>query len=36
LTVSSGTTTDEMVREYIEEQEGEQIADDGRFPIHNP
>jgi len=25
-----------MVREYIEEQEGEQIADDGRFPIDNP
>ncbi len=24
---------DEMIREYIEEQEGEQIADDSRFPI---
>ncbi len=33
LTVSSGTITDEMIREYIEEQEGEQIADDSRFPI---
>ena len=27
--------TDEMIREYIEEQEGEQIADDSRFPIDN-
>jgi len=25
-----------MIREYIEEQEGEQIADDSRFPIDNP
>ena len=33
LTVSSGTITDEMIREYIEEQEGEPIADDSRFPI---
>jgi putative transposase len=33
LAVSSGTITDEMIREYIEEQEGEQIADDSRFPI---
>ena len=33
LAVSSGTITDEMVKEYIDEQEGEQIADDGRFPI---
>jgi hypothetical protein len=24
------------VQEYINEQEGEQIADDGRFPIDNP
>lgn len=31
--VSSGTITDEMIREYIAEQEGEQIADDSRFPI---
>ena len=33
LTVSSGNITDEMIREYIDEQEGEQIADDSRFPI---
>jgi putative transposase len=36
LAVSSGTITDEMIREYIEEQEGEQIADDSRFPIDIP
>lgn len=35
LAVSSGTITDEMVREYIEEQESEAIADDSRFPIDN-
>ena len=34
--VSSGNITDEMVREYIDEQEGEQIADDSRFPIDSP
>ena len=33
LAVSSGTITDEMVREYIDEQEGESIVDDSRFPI---
>ena len=33
LAVSSGTITDEMVREYIEEQQGESIVDDSRFPI---
>ncbi|MGH7469741.1 MAG: IS200/IS605 family transposase, partial [Longimicrobiales bacterium] len=33
LAVSSGTITDEMVREYIDKQQGEQIADDSRFPI---
>ena len=33
LAVSSGNITDEMIREYIDEQEGEQIADDSRFPI---
>jgi putative transposase len=33
LAVSSGTITDEMVREYIDEQEGESIIDDSRFPI---
>ena len=36
LAVSSGTITDEMVREYIEEQEGEQIVDDSRFQIDSP
>ena len=35
LAVSSGTITDEMIREYIDEQEGEQVADDSRFPIDN-
>jgi putative transposase len=35
LAVSSGAITDEMTREYIDEQEGEQIADDSRFPIDN-
>ena len=33
LAVSSGAITDEMIRQYIEEQEGEQIVDDSRFPI---
>ena len=33
LAVSSGTITDEMIKEYIDEQEGEQIIDDSRFPI---
>jgi putative transposase len=33
LAVSSGNITDEMIREYNDEQEGEQIADDSRFPI---
>jgi putative transposase len=33
LAVSSGNLTDEMIREYIDQQEGEQIADDSRFPI---
>ncbi len=35
LAVSSGTITDDMIREYIDAQEGEQIADDSRFPIDN-
>ena len=35
LAVSSGTITDEMIKEYIDEQEGEQVADDSRFPIDN-
>jgi putative transposase len=33
LAVSSGPITDEMIEEYIDEQEGEQISDDSRFPI---
>ena len=33
LAVSSGNITDEMIQEYIEEQEGENIADDSRFLI---
>ena len=33
LAVSSGTITDEMIKEYIDEQEGESITDDSRFPI---
>lgn len=36
LAVASGTITDEMIRKYIEEQEGEPIHDDSRFPIDNP
>ena len=33
LAVSSGNITDEMIQQYIEEQEGEPIVDDSRFPI---
>ena len=33
LAVSSGTITDEMIQEYIKQQEGEQIADDSQFQI---
>ena len=36
LAVSSGTITDEMIREYIDEQEGESITDDSRFQIDKP
>src|SRR5437879_2536331 len=36
LAVSSGTVTDEMIKQYIDEQEGEQVADDSRFPIDSP
>lgn len=36
LAVSSDTITDEMIQQYIEEQEGEPIHDDSRFPIDNP
>jgi putative transposase len=35
LAVSSGTITDEMIREYIDEQEGEQIIDP-RCPSGRP
>lgn len=34
--VTSGTITDEMIRQYIDEQEGEQVADDSRFQIDSP
>jgi len=34
--VSSGNITDEMIQEYIEEQEGEPVIDDSRFPIDDP
>ena len=33
LAVSSGNITDEMIQKYIEEQEGEPVADDSRFQI---
>nr|MBP7322036.1 IS200/IS605 family transposase [Deltaproteobacteria bacterium] len=33
LAVSSGNITDEMIQQYIEEQEGEPLADDSRFQI---
>ena len=33
LAVSSGTITDEMIREYIKEQEGEPIEAEGQFQI---
>ncbi len=36
LAVSTGNLTDEMVRVYIEEQEGEPVHDDSRFVIDNP
>ena len=31
--VSSGTITDEMIKKYIDEQEGEPVQDDSRFQI---
>ena len=31
--VSSGTITDEMIKQYIDEQEGEQVTDDSQFLI---
>ncbi|MFZ1885547.1 MAG: hypothetical protein WAU53_18605 [Rhodoplanes sp.] len=30
---ASGTITDEMINEYINEQEGEAVQDDSRFEI---
>jgi putative transposase len=33
LAVTSGTITDEMIQEYIAEQEGEPIQDESRFVI---
>ena len=33
LAVSSGNITNEMIQQYIEEQEGEPVADDSRFQI---
>ncbi len=35
LAVSSGAITDEMVKEYIDSQEGEPVQDDSQFPIEN-
>ena len=35
LAVSTGTLTDEMVKAYIAEQEGEPVLDDSRFVIDN-
>jgi REP element-mobilizing transposase RayT len=31
--ISSGNITDEMIQQYIQEQEGEPIVDDSRFQI---
>jgi putative transposase len=36
LAVSSGTITDEMVKQYMEEQEGKPVLDNSRFPINEP
>ena len=36
LAVSTGNLTDEMIRDYIEQQEGEPLHDDSRFVIDNP
>ena len=33
MAISSGTITDEMIQEYIDQQEGEPMADDSRFQI---
>lgn len=36
MVVSSGTITDEMIKEYIDKQDGEPLRDDSRFPIDEP
>lgn len=36
LAVTTGTLTDEMVKKYIAEQEGEPMVDDSRFVIDTP
>ena len=33
LVVTSGTITNQMIDDYIDEQEGEPVGDDGRFQI---
>ena len=33
LAVSSGNITDEMIEQYIDDQEGEPVSDDSRFQI---
>ena len=33
LAVSSGTITDDLIKKYIDEQEGEPVVDDSRFLI---
>jgi putative transposase len=33
LAVTSGTVTDDMIKKYIDEQEGEPVHDDSRFLI---
>ena len=35
LAVSSGNITDEVIQQYIEEQEGEPVEDESRFQIDN-
>ncbi len=33
MAVSSGNITDEMIQQYIQDQEGEPLTDDSRFEI---
>ena len=35
LAVSSGTITDQMIQDYIQEQEGEPVEDESQFQIDN-